>query len=149
MTRILHVLTSQFSFNDDFTCSKAYQKEGSRTQGLGLPLSVGRDSCSIGSCTCFECHQCSANMQSNSWGRKPEPTVKETAFWIINHFPSAQALSLGFNRGSSTGKGTLRNVCSCVEGRRGSRRTLLQLGSGWSGREGTCPTKGGGKEDIH
>lgn len=54
-------------------------------------------------------------MQSDSRGRKPEPTVKETAFWIINHFPSAQALSLGVNRGSSTGKGPLKNFCSCVE----------------------------------
>lgn len=49
MTRILHVLTSQFSFNDDFTCSEAYQKEGSRTRGLGWKLSVGLSSCSIGS----------------------------------------------------------------------------------------------------
>lgn len=27
MTTILRALTSQFSFNDDFTCSEAYQKE--------------------------------------------------------------------------------------------------------------------------
>lgn len=64
-TRILHILTSQFSFNDDLTCAEAYQKEGSRTRGLGLELSVGLGSCSIGTCTCFECPQCNANMQSD------------------------------------------------------------------------------------
>lgn len=149
MTRILHVLTSQFSFNDDFTCSEAYQKEGSRTRGLGLQLSVGRGSCSIGSCTCFECHHCSANMQSDSWSRKPEPTVKETAFWIINHFPSSQALSLGFHRRSCTGKGTMQNFCSCVEREEGFQRDTAMSGQGirwsWSDREGIGPKEGEGK----
>lgn len=53
MTRIVHVLTSQFSFNDDFTCSEAYQKEGSRTRGLSWKLSVGLHSSPIGSAPVF------------------------------------------------------------------------------------------------